>query len=76
MLRKNIALDGPTIQVQAIKYASLLDDIEFKASSGWLEGIHFLFNKFFKKLFGTDKNISHSLTWDFFNTNSISTNKI
>ena len=76
MLRKNIALDGPTIQVQAIKYASLLDDIEFKASSGWLEGFHFLFNKFFKKLFGPDKNISHRLTWDFFNTNSISTNKI
>ena len=44
MRRKNIALDGTTIQAQAIKYATLLDDIEFKASSGWLEGFHFLFN--------------------------------
>ena len=70
MRRKNIELNGPTIQAQAIKYATLLDDIEFKAGSGWFEGFNFLFNIFFKKLFGTNKNISHRLTWDFLaNTN-------
>lgn len=42
-LNEKIAVDGPMIQAQAIKYATILNEPEFKASNGWLDG----FKRFF-----------------------------
>ena len=44
----SITIDGPTIQAQALKIASMLEEKDFKASAGWL-------NSFFKRHNITDK---------------------
>ncbi|RNA01194.1 tigger transposable element-derived 4, partial [Brachionus plicatilis] len=36
LVYKNITLNGPLIQAQAIKYATMLNQTDFKASNGWL----------------------------------------
>ncbi|RNA27978.1 tigger transposable element-derived 4-like [Brachionus plicatilis] len=35
---KNITLNGPLIQAQAIKYITMLNQTDFKVSNGWLNG--------------------------------------
>jgi len=36
-INKNVVISGPEIQNQALKYASILNHPEFKASNGWLQ---------------------------------------
>ncbi|RNA33186.1 tigger transposable element-derived 4-like [Brachionus plicatilis] len=40
---KNITLNGPLIQAQATKYATLLNQTDFKASNGWLNRHNIIF---------------------------------
>ncbi|RNA05487.1 tigger transposable element-derived 6-like [Brachionus plicatilis] len=49
---KNITLNDPLIQAQAIKYATLLNQTDFKASNGWLNGFKKRHNITFKTIVG------------------------
>ncbi|RNA00168.1 tigger transposable element-derived 6-like [Brachionus plicatilis] len=49
---KNITLNGPLIQAQAIKYATMLNQADFKACIGWLNGFKKRHNITFKLLLG------------------------
>jgi hypothetical protein len=35
---KNVTIDGPTLQAQALKFETLLGETDFTASNGWLDG--------------------------------------
>ncbi len=37
-MKMKVPIDGPIVQAQALKYATMLKQTEFKASSGWLDG--------------------------------------
>ena len=52
MSRKNVTLDGPMIQTQALKYAKQLNETDFKASFGWLDNFKKRHNIVFKKIVG------------------------
>ncbi|CAF0903433.1 unnamed protein product [Brachionus calyciflorus] len=52
MSYKNITLNGPLIQAQAIKYATMLNQPDFKARNGWLDGFKKRQNITFKTIVG------------------------
>ncbi|RNA04060.1 tigger transposable element-derived 4 [Brachionus plicatilis] len=52
MAYKNITLNGPLIQAQAIKYATILNHTDFKASNGWLNAFKKRHNITFKTIVG------------------------
>jgi hypothetical protein len=49
---KDVTLDGPLMQQQALKFAQYLNNKEFKASNGWLEKFKQRMNISYKKIVG------------------------
>ena len=50
--KPQITIDGPTIQAQALKIASLIQEPNFKASKGWLQAFLSRHNISYKKCIG------------------------
>jgi len=48
----SITIDGPLIQAQALKIAAMLQQPDFKASAGWVNGFLTRHNISYKKYIG------------------------
>ena len=66
MSNKNITLNGPLIQAQAIKYATMLQCLDFKASNGWLDGFKKRHNISFKTVVGEAGLVDTKVIEDWF----------
>ena len=66
MSLKNITIDGPIIQAQAIKFATMLNCLDFKASSGWLEGFKKRHKISFKTIVGEAGLVDQKIIEDWF----------
>ena len=66
MSNKNITLNGPLIQAQAIKYATMLQCLDFKASNGWLDGFKKIHNISFKTVVGEAGLVDTKVIEDWF----------